>query len=276
MRRGYNGNFLRQWLYPGNHWRMSFGRTSGHFLTRWPEARHLKHLPSFISCALSKSVNFLRRVRVAGRNFGCISLDSVGVPAIVSPVETRAVLAAIRFDPRLVLNNCKFMRATRAARMASDNVRGCSRITSEFRWFDSPRVKSKARERSSRSGIPRLNRVNSETYSSNDIESLWPTENRARRNSSSASAGPKVSASWLQRNPMRKVMASFKTGKQPKASVTVQKRHGIIHFVRTLTHSVSTKRKLHRKNPFFKLVGRTRKKFGVSYKGTVFRHSRCM
>ena len=27
----------------------------------------------------------------------------VGVPAIVPPVETRAVLAAIRFDPRLVL-----------------------------------------------------------------------------------------------------------------------------------------------------------------------------
>ena len=51
---------VRQWLYPGYHWRMSFGRTSGQFLTRWPEARHLKHLPSFISCALSESVNFLR------------------------------------------------------------------------------------------------------------------------------------------------------------------------------------------------------------------------
>ena len=133
-RRGYNGNFLRQWLYPWNHWPMSFGRTSGQFLTRWPEARHLKHLPSFISCALSESVNFLRRVRVEGRNFDCISLDSVAVPAIVPPVETRDVLAAIRFDPRLVLNNCKFMRATRAARMASDNVRGCSRLTSEFRF----------------------------------------------------------------------------------------------------------------------------------------------
>ena len=42
-------------------------------------------------------------------------------------------------------------------------------------------------------------------------------------------------------------MASFKTGKQPKASFTVKERHGIIHFVRTRTHNVSTKRKLHRK-----------------------------
>ena len=101
----------RQRRHPSAHWRVAFGSEfSGQSLHRCPTLRHLKHHPSRRSLARSSS-------------------PSLNLRWVLSAPSVARVLL-FRYTCRLT-EACKtFCRAARAARIASDDVFGCSRIAS--------------------------------------------------------------------------------------------------------------------------------------------------